>query len=31
MDRMKTIYEEGRRVVEDAAQLWEQGRRLVGA
>jgi LPXTG-motif cell wall-anchored protein len=31
MERMKIIYEEGRRVVEDAAHLWEQGRRLVRA
>lgn len=29
MERMKTIYEEGRRVVENAAELWEEGRKMV--
>jgi uncharacterized membrane protein YccC len=27
--RVKTIYEETRKVVEDAGDLWSQGRRLV--
>ncbi len=30
MDRVKTIYEESRKVVEDAGELWEHGRKLVG-
>ena len=30
LDRVKTIYEEGRKVVEDAGELWEQGRKVVG-
>ena len=30
MERVKTIYEESRRVVEDANELWEHGRKLVG-
>jgi gas vesicle protein len=28
--RVKTIYEEGVKVVEDAGQLWSHGRRMVG-
>ena len=28
--RVKTIYEESRKVVEDAGELWEHGRKLVG-
>jgi hypothetical protein len=31
VDRVKTIYEESRKVVEDAGELWHHGRRLVGA
>jgi hypothetical protein len=30
VERMKTIYEEGRKVVEDAGELWEHSRKLVG-
>ena len=30
LERVKTIYDEGRRVVEDAGELWMHGRRLVG-
>jgi hypothetical protein len=30
LERVKTIYDEGRRVVEDAGELWTHGRRLVG-
>jgi hypothetical protein len=30
LERVKTIYEESRRVVDDAGQLWAQGRKLVG-
>jgi hypothetical protein len=30
LERVKTIYDEGRRVVEDAGELWAHGRRLVG-
>lgn len=30
VDRVKTIYEQGRRVVEDAGELWEHSRKLVG-
>jgi len=31
VDRVRTIYEESRKVVEDAGDLWERGRKLVGA
>ena len=31
VDRVKTIYEESCRIVEDAGALWERGRKLVGA
>ncbi len=27
--RVKTIYEESRKIVEDAGELWEHGRKLV--
>lgn len=30
VDRMKVIYEEGSQIVEDAAELWTRGRKLVG-
>jgi hypothetical protein len=30
VDRVKTIYEEGSRIAEDAAELWTRGRKLVG-
>jgi hypothetical protein len=30
VDRLKTIYEEGLKVVEDAGELWANGRKLVG-
>ena len=30
MDRVKIIYEESRKVVEEAGELWEHGRKLVG-
>jgi hypothetical protein len=30
VDRVKTIYDESRRIVEDAGELWEHGRKLVG-
>jgi hypothetical protein len=30
VERVKVIYEEGRKVVEDAGDLWEQSRKLVG-
>lgn len=30
VDRVKTIYEEGSRIVEDAAELFTRGRKLVG-
>jgi hypothetical protein len=30
VERCKVIYEEGRKVVEDAAELWGHGRRIVG-
>ena len=30
VERVRVIYEEGRKVVEDAGHLWEQGRKLVG-
>jgi hypothetical protein len=29
VERIHTIYEEGRKVVEDASELWEHGRKLV--
>jgi hypothetical protein len=29
-DRVKTIYEQGARIAEDAAELWTRGRKLVG-
>ena len=29
LDRVKVIYEEGRKIADDAAELWSQGRRLV--
>lgn len=29
MDRVRTIYEEGCKVVEEAGELWEHGRKLV--
>jgi gas vesicle protein len=31
MDRVKVIYDESRKVVEEAGELWEHGRKLVGA
>jgi hypothetical protein len=31
VERVKTIYEESRRVVEDAGQLWAHGRKLIGS
>lgn len=31
IERVQNIYEEGRRVAEDAAELWSHGRRLVRA
>ncbi len=30
VDRIRVIYNESRRVVDDASELWSQGRRLVG-
>ncbi|HLI86017.1 MAG TPA: YtxH domain-containing protein [Bryobacteraceae bacterium] len=30
MDRIRHIYEESRKVIEDASELWEHGRKLVG-
>ena len=30
VERIRTIYEEGRKVVEDASELWSHGRKLVG-
>jgi len=30
VDRIKTIYEESCKVVEDAGELWSHGRKLVG-
>ncbi len=30
VDRIRTIYEESRRIVEDAGELWAHGRKLVG-
>jgi len=30
MDRVKLIYEESRKVVEEAGERWEHGRKLVG-
>ena len=30
IDRVKTIYDEGCKVVEDAGELWTHGRKLVG-
>jgi hypothetical protein len=30
VERVRTIYEEGRRVVDDATELWAHGRKLVG-
>jgi hypothetical protein len=30
IERMQAIYQEGRRVVEDATELWEHGRKAVG-
>ncbi|HUK15161.1 MAG TPA: YtxH domain-containing protein [Bryobacteraceae bacterium] len=30
LQRARTIYEEGRKVVEDAGHLWSHGRKLVG-
>jgi hypothetical protein len=30
LERVKTIYDEGRRVVDDAGELWTHGRKLVG-
>jgi hypothetical protein len=30
VERVKSIYEEGLKVVEDAGQLWTHGRKLVG-
>jgi hypothetical protein len=30
MERVKAIYAEGRKVVEDAGDLWEQSRKMVG-
>jgi hypothetical protein len=29
MDRIRVIYEEGRKVVDDAGELWNHGRKLV--
>lgn len=31
MDRIRVIYEEGRKVVDDANEIWSHGRKLVGA
>ncbi|HKE26755.1 MAG TPA: hypothetical protein VKB88_30590 [Bryobacteraceae bacterium] len=31
MTRVRTIYDEGRKVLEDAGELWSHGRKLVGA
>ena len=31
MDRIRLIYEEGRKVVDDANEIWHHGRKLVGA
>jgi hypothetical protein len=30
VERMRTIYEEGRKVLADASELWSHGRKLVG-
>ena len=30
VQRVRTIYEEGRKVMEDAGELWSHGRRMVG-
>jgi hypothetical protein len=30
VERIRTIYEESRKVVEDASDLWSHGRKLVG-
>ena len=30
LERVKTIYDESRKVVEEAGELWTHGRRLVG-
>lgn len=30
IDRVKTIYSEGRKVMEEAEELWSRGRRLAG-
>jgi hypothetical protein len=30
VDRVKTIYEESRKVVEEAGDLWAHGRKMVG-
>jgi gas vesicle protein len=30
VERIRTIYEEGKKVVEDAGELWSHGRKLVG-
>jgi hypothetical protein len=30
IDRVKTIYDEGNRIAEDAAHLWTRGRKLAG-
>jgi hypothetical protein len=30
VERVRTIYEESRKVVDDAGELWAQGRKLVG-
>ena len=31
MERIRVIYEEGRKVVDDAGEIWSHGRKLVGA
>jgi len=31
VQRVRTIYEEGRKVMDDAGELWAHGRKLVGA
>ena len=30
IDRVKTIYEEGSRIAQDAGELWTRGRKLAG-
>jgi hypothetical protein len=31
MERLRVIYEEGKKVVDDAGEIWSHGRKLVGA